>query len=473
MHHPELNEDSAATQASYAVGNRVGDIAREVFDPDGNGVLVEVTPGKFGAALDTTRSLLNSAKPIFEAGFSANGALAFADVMLPHPKRQGSWHMLEVKSSTSVKDYHRLDAAIQAYVAKNSGVSLETISLAHIDNSFVYQGDGSYQGLLIENDLTQEAKDREEEVERLIDAAQVIADAKEEPRLATGKYCQEPFECGFLKYCQSQEPTAEHPATWLPRRRKKELVALVQNASVEMADVPDRLLNEKQALVKDCTISGETHVDWEGAQAALPSKEGDAYFMDFETGNLAVPIWRGVRPYQVIPFQFSVHQMHADGELEHHEFLDVSGHDPSRGFAEGLLDACGNIGPIFVYNAAFEKARVSELADRFPDLFDQLTSINNRVFDLYRITQEYYYHPDQQGSWSIKKVLPTIAPHLGYGDLEGVQDGAAAMEVFEEAISDQTTESRKEEIRRQLLEYCKLDTLALVEIWRYFTDQKL
>ena len=473
VHKPKMKEDGAATQASYAIGNQVGDIARDLYDPHKKGTLIEIAPGKFGDALAESKALLESDKPVFEAGFSAKGALVFADVMLPDEARPGSWRMIEVKSSTSVKDYHRLDAAIQAYVAKQTGVSLSAISLAHIDNQFVYEGDGQYRGLLRENDLTNETSNREQEVVQLIAAAQRTADEEEEPSLATGRQCREPYECGFLTYCQANEATAKAPATWLPSRHNKELAALVVNNSVEMAGVPDELLNEKQLLVKRCTISGEAFVDLDGAREALPEVDGAAYFMDFETVNPAIPIWQGARPYQIMPFQFSVHEQSYSGDLGHHEFLDISGEDPSRKFAESLLDACGSDGPVFVYNAGFEKGRVSELAERFPDLSGQLLAINARVFDLLTITRRYYYHPDQHGSWSIKKVLPTIAPHLNYANLDGVQDGSAAMVGYDEAISINTTDSRKNEIGKQLLEYCKLDTLALVEIWRYFTDQKL
>ena len=184
VHCPELREDSRATQASFVVGHQVGDIARQLYDPKGRGVLIDPQADGFEEAFRRTQELLQSTRPIFEAGFRAEGALAFADVLLP-AKKSGNrcWHMIEVKSSTSVKDYHRDDAAVQALLACSSGVPLASIALAHIDNSWVYPGDGDYSGLLIESDLTDDAFDRAEEVRGWIAQAQKVVARKKEPRI--------------------------------------------------------------------------------------------------------------------------------------------------------------------------------------------------------------------------------------------------------------------------------------------------
>ena len=155
-------------------------------------------------------------------------------------------------------------------------------------------------------------------------------------------------------------------------------------------------------------------------------------------------------------------------DLRHQEFLDLSGDDPSRRFSEALVDACGEQGPVFVYSAKFEKGRIKELAERFPDLSIRLLAISNRMVDLLNIATKRYYHPSQQGSWSIKKVLPAIAADLDYGQLEGVQNGEMAMTAFKEATNSACLPERKAEIEVQLRRYCGLDTLAMVKIWEFF-----
>ncbi len=473
IHHPELREDSAATQTSFAVGHSVGDIAPKLYDLEGKGHLFDPGKERLSAIFAKTTELLKSDQPIFEAGFAAGGALALADVMLPiGGTGKPAWRMVEIKSSTSLKDYHRDDAAIQAYVARAAGVPLVAIALAHIDSNWVYPGHGDYRGLLLENDLTAEAFARGAEVQGWIAEAQAAAARGEEPAIRTGPRCTDPYECGFLGHCRGQEPQAEYPIHWLPRIQSKAVKAhITDHAITDMRQVRDSLLNQRQQRVKAHTLSGEVYFDGLRAATDLADHKLPAYFLDFETIQFAVPIWNGTRPYQQIPFQFSMHRLGANGELEHQSFLDLSGNDPSKAFAQALIAAGGNKGPIFVYNAGFETARIKELGNRFAELKASLLAINARVVDLLRIAEQRYYHPSQQGSWSIKKVLPAVAPDLRYSALEGVQDGGMAMNAFLEAIATGTTASRKAQIEKQLLTYCSLDTYAMIRLWQYFSGR--
>jgi len=474
IHHPELRKDSSATLASFATGHQVGDIARHIYDPQGTGQLIDAQKEGFAAAFARSQTLLASNQPIFEAGFSAGGALAFADVMLPVPSEGPlSWKMVEVKSSTSVKDYHRDDVAIQAHVAKTSGVTLASVALAHIDSNWVYPGDQNYAGLLTEADLSDEAFARSDEVQGWITGAQLTASEATEPSLTTGPHCRAPFECGFIDHCRGQEPQAEFPVRWLPRIQSASLKLHIEELeSGDMRDVPDHLLNEQQRRVRAATVSGDIYFDAAGAVADLAAHTLPAYFLDFETIQFVVPIWAGTKPFQQIPFQFSAHSLHPDGELTQESFLALSGADPSLAFAKALIAACGKAWPVFVYNAGFETARIKELALRFPELSSALLAINARVVDLLPIARTRYYHPSQQGSWSIKKVLPAVAPDLRYDALDGVQDGGMAQLAFLEAIAPQTPATRKAEIEHQLLQYCGLDTFAMVRLWQFFVGDQ-
>lgn len=473
VHRRDLREDSAATETSFRIGYSVGDLARRLYDPQAKGSLIDVQSEGFDGAFKRSLQLLETGQPIFEAGFSAGGAMAFADVMLP-VRRQGkrAWRMVEVKSSTSVRDYHRDDVAVQAFVAKAAGVRLAGVAVAHIDSSWVYPGEGNYQGLLIEHDLTEEALSRSEEVSGWLAGAQAVVGSTDEPSVKTGGHCSSPYECGFLGYCDAGKVLPQNPVAWLPRIQAKALKAYIEQHELDdMRDVPDDLLNDRQRRVKVHTLSGEPYLDGIGAAADLASHKLPAYFMDFETIQFAVPIWKGTRPYQQIPYQFSVHRLSRTGKLEQTSFLDLTGEDPSRAFAEALIGACGESGPVFVYNAGFETARIRELAERYPRLKRPLLDINSRVVDLLRVAESRYYHPSQQGSWSIKKLLPAVAPDLRYDQLEGVQDGGMAMDAYLEAISSETTSDRKVRIHQQLISYCGLDTYAMVRIWQFFSGR--
>lgn len=470
---PDLNEDSEQAEYRFQVGHQVGDIARTLFDPDGKGILIDVDKEGFAAAFAHSAELLKQRQPIFEAGLSGGGALAFADVMLPTESlAELSWRMIEVKSSTSVKDYHRDDIAVQAYVATVTGVPLASVSLAHIDSSWTYPGNDDYRGLLKVNDLTDEALARHNEVVEWVKRANEVVGQPEEPAITIGQQCDSPFECGFYLYCSRDEPKPEYPVYWLPRFPSAKVRELAEVGIDDLRNVPDDLLNERQLRVKRHTLDNQTYFDAEAAAADLAPYPLPAQFLDFETIQFPVPIWAGTRPYQQIPFQFSLHTVTTGGALKHDEFLDLSGDDPSARFATELIRLCGEAPlPVFVYNAAFERSRISELAERFPEKREILLAINERIVDLLPIARERYYHPSQQGSWSIKVVLPAVVPELNYHDLDGVQDGGMAMEAFLEALHPRTTIERKQLIRDQLLAYCKLDTYAMVRLWQVFSGQ--
>lgn len=375
-----------------------------------------------------------------------------------------------MKSSTEVKDYHRLDAAIQAYVARTAGIPLVGVSLAHIDSTWLYPGGEDYNGLLVEQDMTDEAAARADEVRAMIDDAHRVARKRKEPDISAGAHCNKPYECGFASYCHSDQVQADYPVSWLPRVASNALRNAVAQAS-DLREIADDLLNEKQLRVKRCTLGGKTYFNGELARRMLAPHKLPAYFIDFETVQFAVPIWKGTRPYQQIPYQFSVHRLTSTGKLVAGGFLDISGNDPSLPFAEALIGACGDKGPVFVYNASFERSRIRELAERFSRLRGGLLGIVDRLVDLLPVAEACYYHPDQQGSWSIKKVLPAVAPDLCYSNLEGVQDGGMATAAYLEAISPETTAHRKATLKTQLEEYCGLDTFAMVKLWQFFAGR--
>lgn len=472
LHRPELRDDSSSAMV-FQIGNQVGDIARSIYDMDGEGEFIDLNLLGHEQALARSAVLLQTgAGPVFEAGMAAGGALAYADVMLPEAQDGAlAWKMIEVKSSTSVKDYQRDDVAVQAHIAAAAGVRLASVSLAHINSSFVYQGDGDYRGLLKESDLTEEVVSRGSEVKEWIDGAKAVAALVDEPEVATGAHCNSPFACGFAAYCNRDKILPDYPLSSLPRLHQKMREQFEAAGHDDLRDVPDDLLGALQSRVKQSSITGEAYFDAAGAAADLTPFGFPAYFLDFETTMFAVPIWKGTRPYQQLPFQFSLHVLAECGDLQHHNFLDLTADDPSGACAQALVDLCGDRGPVFAYNAGFECGVMRELANRFPEFAPALKTIVNRVVDLFPIARNRYYHPSQHGRWSLKAVLPAAVPELSYADLGGVQNGGMAVAAFTQAIDPNTLPQRKLELQAQLLAYCKLDTLAMVRLWQLFSGR--
>lgn len=474
IHSPDLREDSEASEAAFQVGYEVGETARRIYDPFGEGTLIDFEAEGFKGALAHTADLLaNSHSPIFEAALRINGALALSDVMLPDWQGgKPAWRMVEVKSSTHVKDYHHDDIAVQSFIARSAGVPLTSVYLAHIDSSWTYPGGGDYAGLLAEVDFTEETLARTGEVAEWLAGAQEIAALAEEPDVATGPQCSEPFECGFCDYCYRDKVWPEYPLSSLPRFLGKKKAICEEQEIDDLRNVPDDLLTPQQQMVKEHTVAQTVYFDPEGARGALATHGFPALFLDFETSSMAVPIWKGIRPYEQIPFQFSLHTVTENGALKQTAFLDLSGDDPTTAFATALVEACGNAGPIYVYNARFERGIISKTADRVPALREQLERLRGRIVDLHPVARNFHYHPSQHGKWGIKVVLPAVCPELSYGDLEGLQDGGTAMTVFREAIHPQTTPERKKEIQHDLLAYCRLDTFAMVRLWQVFSGRQ-
>ncbi|WP_426664473.1 DUF2779 domain-containing protein [Rhodanobacter aciditrophus] len=452
-------EIPAGSQAVFDTGNAVGELARQLYGP---GLLIGHVDNTSRALAETAEALQRTGKrqTLFEAAFQHKDVLVRADVLRPVP---GGYDLVEVKSSTSVKDYHLIDCAIQAWVIQNAGIPLRRVYLAHINTAFVYEGDGDYSGLLVVEDVTDSLADLREQVPAWVHRLQKVLRG-DEPSVATGEQCSKPFECPFFEHCRVQEPKGpKYPVTILPRSAAL-IHALLGEGYVDLRKVPaGRLTNPIHQRIRHASVTGRPFLD----PAVAGQLDGLGYprhYLDFETINFAIPRWAGTRPYQQVPFQWSCHIEQRDGSLKEHAFLDLSGDDPTRNFAESLLRSLGTRGPILVYNKVFEAGRVVDLADWFPDLADALLALNERMVDLLPITREHYYHPAMMGSWSIKKVLPTVAPELDYDDLDDVADGGQAQLAYLEAIHPETPVDRRTTLDTALRRYCGQDTIAMVRL---------
>lgn len=458
-HHPELGEVSSQTEALFATGHAVGAIAQAQYGtPDAVEIAFD-----FRTMVAETRRLIDAGAdfPIFEATFRHENVLVRADVLIPDGD---GWRVVEVKASTSVKDYHKLDCAIQLWVMRESGLPVTTISLAHINNQFVYPGHGDYDGLLIEHDLTGEAGAlRQAVVDLVVEAREAVSGPM--PVVAVGPRCTKPYECQFIHYCWPTD--TDYPIAGL-KGGKAKLGEYVAQGCRDIRDVdPATITAATQQRIYRITCAGEPEI-LPGAGEALRDLEYPRYYLDFETIGPAVPIWPGTRPYAAIPVQWSCHIEDAPGGLRHEEFLDLSGDPPMRALAEAMIDCLGDSGPVLMYTS-YEKQVIEGLIELFPDLEQPLQSLIDRLFDLHPLVRDNYYHPDMLGSWSIKAVLPTIVPDMDYSQLDGIQEGTAASEGFLEAINPQTTPERKAELEEQLRRYCQFDTEAMVEIVRFFS----
>lgn len=460
VNRPELLVEDPAAAARMAEGSEVGAVARSLY-PQG----VSIDNDSLRDSLTETRKVLKAPqrRPIFEATLEANHVLVRVDLLLPESE---GYRLVEVKSSTRVKDYHLEDAVVQSWVAQQAGVPVTSVEIAHLNRAFVYVGDGDYSGLFTYIDITETIQPQQSAVPDWIAAAQETLRGPE-PAIEPGEQCRKPFECPFIPYCSPQTlDKTRYPVSVLPYGGKL-AAALTQQGYSDLREVPEQRLSKPNHLrVWRATCSGEAELD-PAAMSTIAALDYPRYYLDFETLGPAIPRWPGTRPYDTLPFQWSCHIEQADGTLSHHYFLAENDNDPRRALAESLVDILDEEGPILAYNAGFESGCLLSLAALFPDLSGALEAASERLVDLLPIARNYYYHRDMRGSWSIKAVLPTIAPDLAYDDLE-VGDGAMAQEAFAEMVDPETSAERRQQLHQALLTYCERDTLAMVRIAHYF-----
>ncbi|MFA5843241.1 MAG: DUF2779 domain-containing protein [Coriobacteriia bacterium] len=455
----------AAQQARFDAGHEVGHIAHGLFP---GGVLVEADHLHHDEAIVTTSALIGdgTVPAIFEGGFTYEDVRVRADVLV---RAGDAWDLLEVKSSTKVKPENLDDVAIQLRVLEGCGVRVRRIVLVHLDPGYVFDGVSHDPArLFAQEDVTYEARSRAADVEACLGVMRAILRTDEAPDVRYGRQCENPYPCEFRGTCRVAAP--EHPLFELPKAREGLLAALERAGYESIDQIPSGFpgLNPLQSRVRDAVVSGEPYLDPDLTSRIARLVAEPVRFLDFETIATALPIFPGTRPYQVVPFQFSVHTLGADGGLEHSEYLHEGPGDPRRELAAALLDALGEEGSILSYSP-YERGRIVGLAEYLPDLARPLLALAARLVDLLPVVRDGVYHPAFSGSFSIKKVLPALCPGQGWDDLE-IAEGEIAALSYARLRDPRTPVAERQTLRDALLAYCRRDTEAMVAVYRALTE---
>ncbi len=457
-YHPELiPEIDESQEALFQSGKEVGVIARGLFP---GGVEIVFDAENFSKQLEQTKTeIKKGANILYEAAFSHNSLFIKSDIFKKSPR---GWELYEVKSSTKIKeeDLHFEDVAFQYHVLNGIGLSISKAHLVHINNQYERNGDIEVEKLFTINDVTKDVVGMQGEILARINAQRNIL-AGEMPKIDIGEYCAVPYDCEFQGHCWKHIP--EESVFNLKGRGIKHF-DLYRKGIIQLKDIPIHLLPASGKLQLECALERKNYLDKVALKEFLKSLWYPLYLLDFETLRGPIPFFNRTRPYQQIPFQYSLHYVEKEeGKMGHSEFLSNPNSDPRKLLVEKLLKEIPPHACVVVYNMTFEKGVLNNLKTWFPEFEEKINHIIGNLRDLMTpFKNQTYYSWQMQGSYSMKAVLPSLIPELSYDGME-VSNGDMAMLAYKK-MCESTNPSEIERLRKALLDYCRLDTLGMVKI---------
>ena len=457
----EVPPPDAQTQAIFDAGDAVGALAKKLYP---GGIEIEWVEGEnrnLALGLKQSQELIKKRVPLFEAGFAYGGALAIADLLLPVLKDQ--WDVIEVKSSAEVKEHNYDDAALQLYVYRNTGLKIRDVYLMHVNNQYIKHGEIDPKKFFTKVNINAEVAEAIKHVPQKLKEMHATLKLKSAPKIKIGPHCSHPYACPMTTTCWAFLP--EHNVFDLYCDRGGKKASMLMDAGItSLADIPtDFKLTDNQKVQFRAATQGRPQVNKTGIREFLKSIRYPACFLDFETIFPAIPVIDGTRPFQQIPFQYSLHVLaKAGAKPEHHEFLYDGSDDPRPELMKKLFECLDGRGSVLAFNKPFESARLKEAAELLPQYAKWVEDVLKRMLDLIVPFRNFdYYHPDQGGSCSIKNVLPALTP-MRYDNLEIAEGGAASREYLRTHYLGEASD--KKAVRKNLLAYCKQDTEAMVAL---------
>jgi hypothetical protein len=400
----------------------------------------------------------------FQKSFSDKQYLAITDVLIFKPK-SNTYDLYEIKSSTRNKKEFVADATFQ-YLVVNKHVEIDHVFILHLNKDYSRYSLINLENLFIVDDITDKVQDSLIDVDIKRGDAFDVAITDSPERI---QHCYKPKDCPCPDLCHPDLP--EYSFYYIPRITEKKKIQLLEQGILDIKDIPSSFpLNDKQRKIVDVAKANRPHIDREAIRREFEHFEYPLYFLDYETFLSAIPLFDGYHPQQQMVFQYSIHRLDSlHGEVAHSEHLSITKDDPSISLVKQLSEDIGDTGTVFVWNKTFEVGRNKELAAIHPDYADAFDNLNDRVFDLGDfISNGLYIHPDFFGSWSIKKVLPVMVPELSYSGMD-IGKGDQAMMAWWDLINDELPTHEAEKTKMALLEYCKMDTYAMVVIFMKFS----
>jgi hypothetical protein len=450
----KIPQPDKSSQYRMDQGTIVGQLATKYF-PEG----IAIPEGNFMENLNQSKKLLSKRVPLFEAAFMVDGIYSRADILKPVGKTQ--WDIIEVKSGTKVKPENLHDVSFQKHCYEKAGLKIRKCFLMNIDNTYVKKGKIDPKKIFKLTDITNNVTDISKGLAQRIKVLLQIINSTTRPKVPISHDCKTPYDCPLKHECWSFLPVGNVFELYYGGKKSFDLY---EQGVVLIKEIPDDFkLSDKQIIQHKCEKDCKSHMCKDSIKKFVGKLQYPLYYLDFETINPVLPLFDGMKPYQRISFQFSLHIVQEDGSTEHISFLAEGKTDPRPKFVKELKKVLGSSGSIIVYNQSFEQGVLRELAEAFPNYSDWVTSLTPRFVDLIVPFRKFhYYSPTQKGSYSIKKVLPAVTGK-SYDGME-IGNGADASISFIEAEYSDCSVTKRKKIRTALEKYCGLDTEGMVWI---------
>jgi hypothetical protein len=459
-HYDWRDKISVSQQQIFDRGIRIGKLAQQLF-PGGKDVSPP-NPYSYDASIAATKALVQQQYPaIYEAAFRHHGIMAALDILV---FREGKWYAYEVKSSMRISHTYLLDCAIQYHIITSSGLPLEDFRIIHINGDYVKNGDVEIDQLFTETPVLEDILGKQTYVREQIEKAVDVLSKEQIPDMPIGAHCTKPYPCDFQGYCWKNIP--ENSIWYLPgisMQAKSEFLekGLTTIDELKMSDI----LLEKNRIVLEAYKKNQPYVEAKPLQDFFRGLTYPLYYFDLEAFQPAIPIFDGTKPFERIPFLYSVHyQENNSSALKHDSFIGPVGTDPRIAFIEHFLADTEAPGSILVFNTLMEKSILNKLAEDYPAYRVALKERIGRIVDFeIPFKNMWYYHPAMQGGFSLKTISRSILQQDPFSD-SAVKDGEVAMTMYTELYYREDAD-QEAAVMRQLVDYCRADTLALQKIY--------
>lgn len=455
----ELPPVDEATQAIFDQGHLVGDLAKEYFP---GGIEVEWNIKDPNDVIKKSKPLFEKRVPLYEAALEYSDGYARFDIL--NPVNDDEWDLIEVKSSSEAKEVHWIDVALQKFILENNGYKVRDCYVMVLNKEYRKQGEINIKELFTLVNVNEQIEELMPSVQMNLNHMKEVIQLKERPDIKIGPHCNKCkkwYECSLKSACWSFLP--ENNIFELNNFNAKGF-DLLNHGVQKIEDIPkDFKLTEKQAIQKDAVTNKKTHTDKAAISSFLKTLKYPIHYFDFETINPAIPLYDGMKPYQHVPFQFSLHIQEENGEVEHFEYLHEGKDDPRPKLLEEMKKAFKNEGSVVVYYQSFERGKLTEMYEAFPEYKEWAEQVLSRFVDLYEpFSKFYYYNPEQKGSASLKATMPSLTG-TGYKNLE-ISDGGMAMRAYDKITFKEVKPEEEKTIRKNMLKYCGQDTEGMIWI---------